>query len=90
VRHAFLSGTFIGLFFIALARSSPGSGLWPVLAASGASITLLVVAAFLSRYRVWCQNSAGTDRRAATGAQVHRASARPASRTHAGVAGHDW
>ncbi len=47
--HALLSGTFIGLFFIALARSSPGSGLWPVLAARGASITLLVAAAFLSR-----------------------------------------
>ena len=39
---------------------------------------------------VWCQNSAGADRPAATGAQVHRASARPASRTRAGVAGHDW
>ena len=50
--HALLSGTFIGLFFIALARSSPGSGLWPVLAARGASITLLVVAAFLSRQRL--------------------------------------
>jgi drug/metabolite transporter (DMT)-like permease len=50
--HALLSGTFIGLFFIALARSSPGSGLWPVLAARGASIPLLVVAAFLSRQRL--------------------------------------
>jgi drug/metabolite transporter (DMT)-like permease len=50
--HALLSGTFIGLFFIALARSSPGSGLWPVLAARGASITLLVAAAFLSRQRL--------------------------------------
>ncbi len=50
--HALLAGTFIGLFFIALARSSPGSGLWPVLAARGASITLLVVAAFLSRQRL--------------------------------------
>ncbi len=50
--HALLSGTFIGLFFIALARSSPGSGLWPVLVARGASITLLVVAAFLSRQRL--------------------------------------
>lgn len=50
--HALLSGTFIGLFFIALARSAPGSGLWPVLAARGASITLLVVAAVLSRQRL--------------------------------------
>jgi drug/metabolite transporter (DMT)-like permease len=50
--HALLSGTFIGLFFIALARSSPGSGLWPVVAARGASITLLAVAAFVSRQRL--------------------------------------
>jgi drug/metabolite transporter (DMT)-like permease len=50
--HALLSGAFIGLFFIALARSSPGSGLWPVLAARGVSIALLVVAAFLSRQRL--------------------------------------
>lgn len=47
--HALLSGAFIGLFFIALARSSPGSGLWPVLTARGASIALLAVAALLSR-----------------------------------------
>jgi drug/metabolite transporter (DMT)-like permease len=47
--HALLSGLFIGVFFIALARTAPGSGLWPVLAARGASITLLVAAAVLSR-----------------------------------------
>jgi drug/metabolite transporter (DMT)-like permease len=50
--HALLSGTFIGLFFIALARSGPGSGLWPVLAARAASIALLVAAAFLARQRL--------------------------------------
>jgi drug/metabolite transporter (DMT)-like permease len=50
--HAVLSGTFIGLFFIAVAGSSPGSGLWPILAARGASVTLLVAAAFLSRQRL--------------------------------------
>jgi drug/metabolite transporter (DMT)-like permease len=50
--HALLAGTFIGLFFIALARTSPRSGLWPVLAARGASITLLVVAALLLRQRL--------------------------------------
>lgn len=50
--HGLLSGAFIGVFFIALARSSPDSGLWPVLAARGASIALLVVAAFLSRQRL--------------------------------------
>ncbi len=47
--HGLLSGTFIGLFFIALARSSPGSGLWPVLAARVGSVALLVVGAALSR-----------------------------------------
>lgn len=50
--HALLSGAFIGLFFVALARSAPGSGLWPVLAARGASISLLVVAAVASRQRL--------------------------------------
>jgi drug/metabolite transporter (DMT)-like permease len=49
---ALLAGAFIGLFFIALARSSPGSGLWPVLAARGASIALLVVAALVARQRL--------------------------------------
>jgi drug/metabolite transporter (DMT)-like permease len=50
--HALLSGAFIGLFFVALSRSAPGSGLWPVLAARGASIGLLVAAALLSRQRL--------------------------------------
>jgi drug/metabolite transporter (DMT)-like permease len=50
--HALLSGVFIGVFFIALAHGSPGSGLWPVLAARGGSITLLVAAAFLARQRL--------------------------------------
>lgn len=49
---ALLSGACIGLFFIALARTSPGSGLWPVLAARGASVALLVVAALLARQRL--------------------------------------
>lgn len=50
--HGLLAGAFISLFFVALARSSPGSGLWPVLAARGASSTLLVGAALLSRQRL--------------------------------------
>ncbi|BDG08426.1 DMT family transporter [Anaeromyxobacter paludicola] len=50
--HALLSGAFIGLFFIALARSAPGSGLWPLLAARGASIAILVAAALVSRQRL--------------------------------------
>jgi drug/metabolite transporter (DMT)-like permease len=49
---ALLSGACIGLFFIALARTSPGSGLWPVLAARVASVALLVGAALLARQRL--------------------------------------
>ncbi|MBI5068934.1 MAG: EamA family transporter [Deltaproteobacteria bacterium] len=50
--HALLAGAFIGLFFIALARTASGSGLWPVLAARGASIALLATAAALRRERL--------------------------------------
>jgi drug/metabolite transporter (DMT)-like permease len=50
--HAVLSGTFFGLFFVALSRSPAGSGLWPVLAARAASITLLVAVALGSRQRL--------------------------------------
>jgi drug/metabolite transporter (DMT)-like permease len=50
--HALLAGAFIGLFFIALARTAPGSGLWPVLSARGASMALLTLAAALRGERL--------------------------------------
>ena len=50
--YALPAGVFIGAFFIALARTAPGSGLWPVLAARGSSIALLAAAALVSRQRI--------------------------------------
>lgn len=47
-----VAGVFIGGFFIALAHTSPASGLWPVLAARVSSITLLLAAALASRRRI--------------------------------------
>jgi drug/metabolite transporter (DMT)-like permease len=47
--HGLVAGVFIGLFFIALARTSAASGLWPVLAARAASLVLLLAAALLLR-----------------------------------------
>jgi len=50
--YGITSGVFIGAFFIALARTSPGSGLWPVLAARVSSIPLVLAAALISRQRI--------------------------------------
>jgi uncharacterized membrane protein len=46
---ALLSGIAIGVFFLALARTSPGAGMWPLVAARGASVVLFGVAAFAGR-----------------------------------------
>lgn len=37
---AFVSGVAIGLFFVALARTSPGAGLWPLLVSRSVSLVL--------------------------------------------------
>lgn len=50
--HALLAGLFVGGFFIALAQTSPGSGLWPVLAARFSSLTLLLAAALVTGQRI--------------------------------------
>jgi drug/metabolite transporter (DMT)-like permease len=50
--YGLLAGVGIGGFFIALAHTSRGSGLWPVLAARASSITLLLAAAAVSRQRI--------------------------------------
>lgn len=42
IRTALLAGLSIGLFFILLERTGEAAGLWPLVAARGASITLLV------------------------------------------------
>ena len=45
---AFTSGIAIGLFFLALARTSPAAGLWPLFASRGLSIALFGAAAIVS------------------------------------------
>jgi len=50
--YGLLAGVGIGGFFIALAHTSHGSGLWPVLAARASSITLLLATAAFSRQRI--------------------------------------
>jgi uncharacterized membrane protein len=45
---AVLSGVAIGLFFVALARTSSEAGLWPLVAARSASVILFAVMAFFS------------------------------------------
>jgi drug/metabolite transporter (DMT)-like permease len=42
---ALLAGVAIGVFFLALARTAPGAGMWPLLAARGASVLLFVIIA---------------------------------------------
>lgn len=46
---AFASGVAIGLFFLALARTASGAGLWPLVAARAASALLFVAAALGAR-----------------------------------------
>ncbi len=50
--YAVLAGVPIGGFFVALAHTSPASGLWPVLAARAASIPLVLGAAGILRQRL--------------------------------------
>jgi len=46
---AFASGVAIGLFFIALARTSPAAGLWPLLVARSVSVVLFSMLAVAAR-----------------------------------------
>jgi drug/metabolite transporter (DMT)-like permease len=48
---AFLSGVAIGLFFLALARTSASAGLWPLAAARVVSVSFFAIAGLLSRRR---------------------------------------
>jgi drug/metabolite transporter (DMT)-like permease len=50
--HGLVAGLGFGCFFIAISRSSSGSGLWPLLAARLASISATMVVAALSRKRL--------------------------------------
>jgi drug/metabolite transporter (DMT)-like permease len=45
---ALLSGVAIGLFYLALAETSPEAGLWPLLASRAASVTLFTAAALVA------------------------------------------
>jgi drug/metabolite transporter (DMT)-like permease len=47
---ALLSGVAIGLFYLALAETSPAAGLWPLIASRVVSVTLFTVAALVSRH----------------------------------------
>ncbi len=47
--HGLVAGLGFGFFFIAISRTGPGSGLWPLLAARCASLTATVVIALSSR-----------------------------------------
>lgn len=47
--HAFVSGVAIGLFFISLARTSPGAGIWPVVVSRGTSLLVFGVAILVRR-----------------------------------------
>ena len=49
VAYALASGVGIGLFFLALARTGASAGLWPLLFARGAGVTLFAVAALVNR-----------------------------------------
>jgi drug/metabolite transporter (DMT)-like permease len=56
VRAALLYGVVAGLgfggFFVALSRTPPGSGLWPLIAARAASISLFIVVLTIRRDRI--------------------------------------
>lgn len=43
------AGIGFGLFYIALARTNPSAGLWPLVAARGASVALLLLLSSVSR-----------------------------------------
>ena len=45
---ALVSGVAIGLFFLALAETDAGAGMWPLVAARAASVTLFTVIALVS------------------------------------------
>ena len=47
---AFMSGVAIGFFYIALARTSPAAGLWPLVAARGTSVALFAIVALVGRH----------------------------------------
>jgi drug/metabolite transporter (DMT)-like permease len=47
--YGVLAGIPIGAFFVALSRTSPGSGLWPLVAARAASVPLLLAATLATR-----------------------------------------
>jgi drug/metabolite transporter (DMT)-like permease len=47
---ALVSGVAIGLFYLALAETSPDAGLWPLLASRAASVTLFAAAAIVGRH----------------------------------------
>src|SRR3954451_16788339 len=46
---ALVSGILIGLFFLSLAQTAPGTGMWPILAARITSVTLFAMAAVVRR-----------------------------------------
>ena len=46
---ALAAGVAIGFFFLALANTTPAAGLWPLVAARGASVTLFAAVAILAR-----------------------------------------
>lgn len=56
---ALLSGVAIGLFFLALARTSEQAGMWPLVAARTTSVTLFAVIAAAAGYSLRLRGSVG-------------------------------
>ena len=50
LRLAVLAGVAIGFFYLALAETSPGAGLWPLVSARAVSVTLFGVAVVAGRH----------------------------------------
>ena len=57
---AFASGIAIGLFFLALARTSASAGVWPLIAARAVSVGLMLLLIVVSRRSVMMTHSAMT------------------------------
>lgn len=56
--HGVIAGAFFGGYFIALARATEASGMWPLLASRGLSVLLLAGAGLVAR-REWLRQPGG-------------------------------
>ncbi|HEV8455843.1 MAG TPA: DMT family transporter [Gemmatimonadales bacterium] len=53
VGTAFASGVAIGFFFLSLAQTGPGAGMWPLIVARSVSVTLFGAVAIAGRRSIW-------------------------------------